>query len=367
MPPSLVALYGSSRLALPDRTARRARASPGTRARRAGTSTSTHTRSTGTSIVPVAMFYNPADSTYSRIRNGQIPALGSHTSIPSGLLFSIESTPPPFFEAYMSTPDEFVFTSEMPVTEIMQCGSDAMCAAAAWVCASTADALERAALKPNDVKGVIRYLTKHRHGSPFEHGSLTVCVDAPIFVWREWHRHRIGFAYSDYALDAALGMSFNEQSARYMKLAPKFYIPPFDRPMICTPNWKPGRPKFLTLEDAAVDDALEPHVEYDILLEEMKCGYRSEYERYARLLGNNLDPGLARDVLPVGIFSACWVTCNPRSIMSFLSLRTHDAGVAYVSYPLYEIEVVARKLEHIFASHWPETYAAFNENGRVGP
>lgn len=84
-------------------------------------------------------------------------------------------------------------------------------------------------------------------------------------------------------------------------------------------------------------------------------------------MARGLDPGLARDCLPVGIYSPCWVTCNPRSLMVFLSLRTHDPDAKFVSYPLYEIEEAARAVEKIFAVGWPMTYKAFCENGRVAP
>jgi thymidylate synthase (FAD) len=80
-----------------------------------------------------------------------------------------------------------------------------------------------------------------------------------------------------------------------------------------------------------------------------------------------VDPGLARDCLPVGIYSSCWVTCNPRSLMAFLSLRTHNTDAKFISYPLHEIEVAAEVCEKIFSEHWPLTYKAFCENGRVGP
>jgi thymidylate synthase (FAD) len=93
-------------------------------------------------------------------------------------------------------------------------------------------------------KGRIRYLMEHRHGTPFEHNSITLMVHAQIFVWREWHRHRIGFSY-------------NETSARYTQLEPVFFVPDRNRPMIKVgDNWKPGRPKFLTLEEADQQDLL---------------------------------------------------------------------------------------------------------------
>lgn len=193
--------------------------------------------------------------------------------------------------------------------------------------------------------GLINYLMKHRHGTPFEHSAMTFFVHAPIFVWREWHRHRIGF-------------SFNEVSGRYKKLDPVFYIPERDRPMMKVKGWKPGRPKFVKCDDDAV---------YDELIDNLYLSYSHSYRVYDQNLELDIDPGLARDCLPVGIYSECWVTCNPRSLMSFLSLRTHEPDAKFVSYPLYEIELAARACEKMFEEGWPITYKAFCDNGRVSP
>lgn len=152
--------------------------------------------------------------------------------------------------------------------------------------------------------------------------------------------------------------SYNEESGRYSQLKPVFYVPPHDRPMIKVADWKPGRPKFLRCEEPTT---------YDRLVASLKESYRISYDAYEYNLNLGIDPGLARDCLPVGIYSSCWVTCNPRSMMAFLSLRTHEMCASYVSYPLYEIEVAARQCEGIFSEHWPITYDAFRKNGRVGP
>lgn len=246
--------------------------------------------------------------------------------------------------------------SELTVTEIMQVGSDAMIAAAAWVSTSAESGMQRADKEPEAIPGLIDYLMKHRHGSPFEHGSLTVFTHLPIFVYREWHRHRVGFSY-------------NEESARYKTLDPVFYVPPADRPMFKVENWKPGRPKFQTIEELEIDPAASATGEerYSRLCHNLEVAYSVAYGRYADNLALQFDPGLARDCLPVGIFSSCWVTCNPRSLMNFLSLRVHDTEARNVSYPLWEIDQAARKLEAIFARHWPVTHAAFVKNGRVAP
>lgn len=229
-------------------------------------------------------------------------------------------------------------------------GGDHMVVAAARVSTSGEEAMKYAAEESLDENfGLINYLMKHRHGTPFEHGFLTFFVHAPIFVWREWHRHRIGFSY-------------NEESARYKVLEPVFYIPPPDRPMFKVEGWKPGRPKFLTVEQ--VEGGVE---KYDRLCSNLKQSYELSYEMYEENLAMGFDPGLARDCLPVGIYSSCWVTCNPRSLMAFLSLRTHEPEAKFVSYPLYEIEEAARSCEKIFAEGWPLTYKSFVQNGRVSP
>ncbi len=238
-----------------------------------------------------------------------------------------------------------IFKSTIDVNVIQKVGSDEMLAAAAWVSTSDDEGLKRATENPDDVSGVINYLIKHRHGTPFEHSSITFCVHAPIFVWREWHRHRIGF-------------SFNEESGRYKTLDPVFYLPDRERPMMKVDGWKPGRPKFLRCESDTV---------YEALTDNLKSSYCTAYENYTQNLKLGVDPGLARDCLPVGIYSTCWVTCNPRSLMHFLSLRVHDDDASYVSYPLYEIELGARACEKVLREGWPITHAAFVKNGRVAP
>ncbi len=236
-------------------------------------------------------------------------------------------------------------TSKIAVRLVQKMGGDHMVVAAARVSTSGEEALACASLPADEQAGLIAYLMKHRHGTPFEHSAVTFFVHAPIFVWREWHRHRIGFSY-------------NEESARYKTLDPVFYVPPRDRPMMKVDGWKPGRPKFLRCEDDAT---------YDALCANLRQSYGLAYANYLSNLAMGIDPGLARDCLPVGIYSSCWVTCNPRSLMAFLSLRRHVPGAKYVSYPLHEIDVAAWCAELMFADNWPITYRAFVECGRVAP
>ena len=247
------------------------------------------------------------------------------------------------------------FKSTIDVQLIQSMGGDYMVVAAAKVSTSGEGALAFAngtarndkgePWSDADTAGLVGYLVKHRHGTPFEHSALTFFVHAPILVWREWHRHRIGFSY-------------NEESGRYKQLEPIFYLPDRERPMMKVDGWKPGRPKFLRCDDDA---------KFNRLCANLTDDYTRSYAHYLENLEMGFDPGLARDGLNVGIYSGCWVTCNPRSLMAFLSLRVHEPASTFVSYPLWEIDLAARSCEQVLEAGWPITYAAFVKNGRVAP
>lgn len=236
------------------------------------------------------------------------------------------------------------FTSDITVTEIQQVGNDAMVVAAAKVSVDMDDALQWALQEhADDAAGLINYLMKQRHGSPFEHGQLTVFADVPIFVWREWQRHRV--------------WSFNEQSARYSQLRPKFWIPREDRKLLKVEKYKPSRPQFQYADPL-----------YALALQsDMVHVYKTAWDAYNAYIEEGVAPEVARAMLPVGVYSAGWATVNPRNCMAFLSLRTHEPEAQAVSYPQAEIEEAARQVEEIFAKHWPITYETFVRNGREAP
>lgn len=190
--------------------------------------------------------------------------------------------------------------------------------------------------------GRLNFLMANRHGSPFEHASMTFYVEAPIFVFREWHRHRIG-------------ISINEQSGRYSELPPMFYVPPPHRPLK-----QVGKPGSYTFEPG---DPEQWHLLDDIIRENS----RQCYEHYKILLENDVAKEVARMVLPVNIYSKMYWTCNPRSLMAFLSLRTYEEDATFPSKPQWEIEQAARLTEQVFEELFPLTYEAFNKNGRVCP
>lgn len=232
---------------------------------------------------------------------------------------------------------EVEFSSSFPVELVELAGSDGRICQAARVSTLGADSLET-----GESEGLIKFLLSNRHGSPFEHGMLTFRISAPIFVWREFMRHRIGFSY-------------NEQSGRYMKLEPKFYIPEASRPLVQI--GKTGAYDF-------IEGTEEQHYE---LMSDMGFVCCEAWKAYSNMLGNGIAKEVARMCLPVSTYSTAYVTCNPRSLLSFLSLRTKTDNAKFPSYPQWEIEEVALGMEEIFAKEFPITHAAFESAGRVSP
>jgi len=229
------------------------------------------------------------------------------------------------------------------VTLIQQAGGDAMVAAAAKVSTTGDEARDLAKIEEEGgISGLIRYLMRHRHGSPFEHGMMTFFVHAPIFVIREMQRHRMA--------------SYNEESGRYKQLEPVFWSPAEDRLLARTEGYKPSRPTF---EEGTPEQFALIH-KHDAL-------YQQLYDAYEEEIAAGIGNEVARRLLPLGTYSSFWITINPRSLMNVLSLRTHHEDASFVSYPQREIEQVAEQMEAAFAEHWPLTYKAFIKNGRVAP
>lgn len=200
---------------------------------------------------------------------------------------------------------------------------------------------ENTPVDPEKDAGLINYLMRKKHGSPFEHTTMTFFVKAPIFVFREFHRHRIA--------------SYNEMSGRYTKLRPEFYIPKDTRPLVnvgssANPRFEAGDSKQIV----QLGDSLQ-------------VIYTLAWSEYERLLDLGIGNEVARMVLPVGIMSQMYVTMNLRGTFNFLALRTGDERATFPSNPQHEIEMVARKIESHVERLYPLAYAAWNANGRVSP
>ena len=206
-------------------------------------------------------------------------------------------------------------------------------------------------LKPAEVnQKLINYLLKNKHGTPFEHAAMKFYVSAPIFVFREFHRHRIGFSY-------------NEMSGRYTELPSEFYVPNIVRPMI---NFGTSAHPDYRVPQTPEETHKQEHT-YAVMVENVSISYEEAWKFYKNMIDAGIAKEVARIVLPVGIYSRMYVTCNPRSLMNFLSLRIEDKDAAHVSHPQYEIQQVAKKMELEFMRSFPMTYKAYIDNGRVAP
>ncbi|AXQ61110.1 ThyX-like thymidylate synthase [Streptomyces phage Hank144] len=232
------------------------------------------------------------------------------------------------------------FRDSVTVELVKSNASDSDVATAARV-STVGGSHERAVDLERDA-GLINFLVRDRHGSPFEHNSFTFYVEAPIFVAREHFRHRAGWSY-------------NEESGRYKELQPVFYRPGKGRKLM-----QVGRPGAYEFKHGT--DYQRGLVEYVLT-----GSYTDAYEDYRSLLKEGIAKEVARMILPVGIFTSYYATCNARSLMHFLSLRTTDPTSTFPSFPQHEIELVADRMEMAFAKAMPITHEAFQRNGRVSP
>jgi thymidylate synthase (FAD) len=182
-------------------------------------------------------------------------------------------------------------------------------------------------------EGLIRFLIRERHGSPFEHGYFRFLVKAPIFVVREHHRHRAGHSY-------------NEWSGRYSKMEAEFYVPDFVRTQV----GKPGSYSFEPVDDATREAAR---------LEIEENGRRA-FEAYERMLEQGVAKEVARAVLPLSTYTKYYWSCNPRSLMHFCGLRNHENAQ-------FEIRQFAAAAETFLERLMPVTHAAFVANERRAP
>lgn len=237
------------------------------------------------------------------------------------------------------------FSSDITVELVKQSAHDADIVFAARVSTEgerSKDITDNGTIVPDSKDaGLINYLMRERHGSPFEHSYFTFYVKAPIFVWREHMRHRIA--------------SYNEESGRYRQLEPEFYIPERDRKLV-----QVGKPGSYEFEDGSNN-------QYALVLTSLRRTCEDAYSEYLKLLMNGVAKEVARMTLPVNIYSSAYVTMNARSLMNFLSLRRGVEGSHFPSYPQREIEMVAEKYEDIFRDYMPITHKAFITNGRVSP
>src|SRR5207248_514780 len=175
-------------------------------------------------------------------------------------------------------------------------------------------------------EGLIRFLMRDRHGTPFEHNAFRFHVRCPLFVAREWFRHRVG--------------SFNEFSMRYAKATDEFYVPEAED--VRSQVGKPGAYSF---------EPVDPELA-EATRDELRSVYEHAFETYERLVEQGVARELARAVIPVGAYTEFYWTLNARSLMNFISLRVAETAQR-------EIRRYAEACETFLAEKMPVTHAAF--------
>jgi thymidylate synthase (FAD) len=183
-------------------------------------------------------------------------------------------------------------------------------------------------------EGLVRFLMRDRHGTPFEHNAFRFHIRAPIFVVREWMRHRVG--------------SFNEFSMRYAKATSDFYVPEAED--VRSQVGKPGAYSFEPVEPELAEQTRD----------ELQAVYDQAFETYERLVEAGVARELARSVMPVGAYTEFYWTVNARALMNFVSLRGAETAQR-------EIRRYAEAVEVFLAEKMPLTHAAFVAAGRVAP
>jgi len=219
------------------------------------------------------------------------------------------------------------FVNECTVELINTNASDDMVAMAAWV-SNDADSVEKLENRKH-VEGLINFLYRNKHLSPFEHGQFICKADVPLSVRSEWHRHRT--------------QSYNEISTRYVEMKPRFYIPPRERPLV--QQGKMGDYHFV----AGTDE------QYAVTKKTLEDGSKAQYQRYLDLIQIGVAKEVARLALPVNLMTQFYFTANPRNLMQFLTLRNEE-------HALYEIRQAAQQVENILAQQMPLAYKAYKEN-----
>lgn len=175
---------------------------------------------------------------------------------------------------------------------------------------------------------LLNYLLKNKHTSPFESCVFTFDVKAPIFVFRQWHRHRT--------------WSINEISARYAELPEEFYVPELDQITTQSVTNKQMR-----------TDLQHPHAQECANL--IRSANSASFAVYKAMIADGVPRELARSVLPVGTYSHMFCSIDLHNLFHFLKLRLH-------SHAQYEIQVYAEAMLELIEPIVPVSVAAFRQH-----
>ena len=179
-----------------------------------------------------------------------------------------------------------------------------------------------------DIK-LLTYLYKNKHMTPFEMAGIIIEVKAPIFVFREWHRHRT--------------QSYNEMSARYIPLPNEAYVPTVERLLIRSTNKQAN-----STGNELTDEGAE------IFIDTMESFYAQCEVMYQSFLNSGVSKELARLCLPVGRYSKMRASANLRNWLQFLELRMAENAQ-------WEIRQYANAVYELIKQNFPRTAGLFNE------
>jgi thymidylate synthase (FAD) len=182
---------------------------------------------------------------------------------------------------------------------------------------------------PGDEK-LLRYLWEHKHATPFEMAGMVIEVKAPIFVFREWHRHRT--------------QSYNEMSARYVPLPDENYVPTVERLMMQGGANKQAQGTGARLTESQAES----------FLGHLRFAYAEAETVYQNALGAGVPKELARIALPVGRYSRMRASANLRNWLAFLTLRMDPSAQ-------WEIQQYANAVGELIAATFPRTWTLFEE------
>lgn len=177
---------------------------------------------------------------------------------------------------------------------------------------------------------LLSYLYRNRHMSPFEMAGATFEVKAPIFVFREWHRHRT--------------QSYNEMSARYIPIPNEHYLPDRDRILVLRPVGNKQAAGIVDPNPQLVDNWLARLADFYALSEEL----------YQQGLEVGVQKEIARLPMAVARYSKMWAQANLRNWLQFLELREHESAQ-------WEIQEYASAVHAILRQHFPRTLALYEE------
>ena len=214
------------------------------------------------------------------------------------------------------------FRSDMRIEYVDSMGDDKRIAQAARVSTGN-DGSDR----PHE--GLVKRLWRDQHTSTFEHNTLTVMAEVPIFVAREWHRHRT--------------QAFNEVSGRYTEMEPVFYVPGEDRPLVQT-----GKAMDYRREPGNKHQRARSSAAHRMMAEDAWDGYQD-------MIDAGVAREVARNVLPVSLYTRFYATANLRNWLHFIALRTDPTA-------LHEIQDAACQVADLIAWYWPVAWSAYEES-----